>query len=267
MSREPKRTNTASGLIGLWNSRVVMAPVLGATMNYNPSSSTSSPPPRRIAAAGGVGEESSNNVEGGSSYLKVEAGNKPKSSFTRFKQLDSSSSPKSNSPLLPSSPTSTPSKNSNTSSDSTEKKKFVSRSASSAKEVILLWVKETIKDYDSMSVTNFSSSWSDGLAFCALIHNFYPEAFDFATLKSENRRHNFELAFSAAEEYAGIYPLLEVDDMMKMKNPDWKCVFTYVQSFYRRFRNGREPPTPNKSLILNATPSTPSSSSDATRTR
>ncbi|CAB4058129.1 unnamed protein product [Lepeophtheirus salmonis] len=64
MSREPKRTNTASGLIGLWNSRVVMAPVLGATMNYNPSSSTSSPPPRRIAAAGGVGEESSNNVEG-----------------------------------------------------------------------------------------------------------------------------------------------------------------------------------------------------------
>jgi len=26
-----------------------------------------------------------------------------------------------------------------------------------------------------------------------------------------------------------------VDDMVRMKNPDWKCVFTYVQSFYRRF--------------------------------
>jgi len=23
--------------------------------------------------------------------------------------------------------------------------------------------------------------------------------------------------------------------MVRMKNPDWKCVFTYVQSFYRRF--------------------------------
>jgi len=34
---------------------------------------------------------------------------------------------------------------------------------------------------------------------------------------------------------AEIAPLLEVDDMVRMKVPDWKCVFTYVQSFYRRF--------------------------------
>lgn len=34
--------------------------------------------------------------------------------------------------------------------------------------------------------------------------------------------------------------------MVKMKKPDWKCVFTYVQSFYRRFRNGRDPPTPTR---------------------
>jgi len=35
---------------------------------------------------------------------------------------------------------------------------------------------------------------------------------------------------------ADIAPLLEVDDMVRMKDkPDWKCVFTYVQSFYRRF--------------------------------
>ena len=32
--------------------------------------------------------------------------------------------------------------------------------------------------------------------------------------------------------------------MVRMKKPDWKCVFTYVQSFYRRFRNGRDPPAP-----------------------
>merc|ERR1712111_284466 len=44
-----------------------------------------------------------------------------------------------------------------------------------------------------------------------------------------------------AEELAGIYPLLEVDDMVRFQKPDWKCVFTYVQSFYRRFRDGRSP--------------------------
>jgi hypothetical protein len=35
-------------------------------------------------------------------------------------------------------------------------------------------------------------------------------------------------------ELANIYPLLDVEDMVKYKKPDWKCVFTYVQSFYRR---------------------------------
>jgi hypothetical protein len=38
-------------------------------------------------------------------------------------------------------------------------------------------------------------------------------------------------------EKAGIAPLLDVDDMVMYKKPDWKCVFTYVQSIYRRFKN------------------------------
>jgi len=71
---------------------------------------------------------------------------------------------------------------------------------------------------------------------------FYPEAFDWSALQPENRRHNFTLAFHKAEELADIYPLLEVEDMVRFKKPDWKCVFTYVQSFYRRFRDGRSPP-------------------------
>ncbi len=51
----------------------------------------------------------------------------------------------------------------------------------------------------NVNVTNFSTSWNDGLAFCALIHNFYPEAFDFDKLEPRNRRYNFTLAFQAAE--------------------------------------------------------------------
>ena len=38
------------------------------------------------------------------------------------------------------------------------------------------------------------------------------------------------------------------------EKPDWKCVFTYVQSFYRRFRNGRDPPVPTKKLTLTPPP-------------
>ena len=46
-----------------------------------------------------------------------------------------------------------------------------------------------------------------------------------------------ELIFDLNREKAGIAPLLDVEDMVMMSRPDWKCVFTYVQSFYRRFKD------------------------------
>lgn len=33
---------------------------------------------------------------------------------------------------------------------------------------------------------------------------------------------------------AGVYPLLDVEDMVATATPDWKCVFTYVNSFANR---------------------------------
>ncbi|NXW07804.1 SMTN protein, partial [Fregetta grallaria] len=84
-----------------------------------------------------------------------------------------------------------------------------------------------------VDIQNFSSSWSDGMAFCALVHNFFPEAFDYSQLTPQNRRHNFEVAFSSAEKHAECPQLLDVEDMVRMREPDWKCVYTYIQEFYR----------------------------------
>ena len=50
-----------------------------------------------------------------------------------------------------------------------------------------------------IKIENFSTSWNDGMAFCALIHHFYPDAFDFDKLNPKNRRYNFDLAFRTAE--------------------------------------------------------------------
>ncbi|OWF42675.1 Smoothelin [Mizuhopecten yessoensis] len=113
----------------------------------------------------------------------------------------------------------------------------VTRSPSAIKTMLLEWCKSKINHYEGIEVTNFSSSWNNGMAFCALIHNFYPDAFDITKLNPKNRRANFNLAFDTAENLADIAPLLDVEDMVRMKNPDWKCVFTYVQSFYRKLHN------------------------------
>ncbi|XP_041457129.1 uncharacterized protein LOC121409285 isoform X7 [Lytechinus variegatus] len=108
------------------------------------------------------------------------------------------------------------------------------QNATTIKQKLLEWAQRVTRGYSGVNVTNFSSSWADGMAFCAVIHHYYPDSFDFNTLDPKQRRKNFDLAFNTAEEQADIMPLLDTDDMIMMKNnPDWKCVFTYVQSLYR----------------------------------
>ena len=41
-------------------------------------------------------------------------------------------------------------------------------------QIVMDWVREMTKDYP-VDIKNFSSSWADGLAFCALIHHFNPD--------------------------------------------------------------------------------------------
>eukprot|EP00063_Salmo_salar_P080168 XP_014055003.1 PREDICTED: smoothelin-like protein 1 isoform X2 [Salmo salar] len=104
-------------------------------------------------------------------------------------------------------------------------------SGASIKQKVLSWCANKTRNYEGVSIENFSSSWCDGLAFCALIHRFFPDAFDFSALNASEREKNFTLAFNTAETMADCYPLLEVGDMLLMGNrPDPMCVFTYVQA-------------------------------------
>ncbi|XP_040928238.1 smoothelin isoform X4 [Betta splendens] len=105
--------------------------------------------------------------------------------------------------------------------------------ANSIKQMLLDWCRAKTRSYEHVDIQNFSSSWSDGMAFCALVHNFFPDAFDYSSLSPSNRRQNFEVAFNAAEKLVDCPQLLDVDDMVKMREPDWKCVYTYLQEFYR----------------------------------
>ncbi|NXD65912.1 SMTL2 protein, partial [Eolophus roseicapillus] len=115
---------------------------------------------------------------------------------------------------------------------------FAVASASSIKQILLDWCRSKTIGYKHIDLQNFSSSWNDGMAFCALVHSFFPEAFDYNKLDPANRKQNFELAFTMAEKMAHCDRLIEVDDMMMMGHkPDPMCVFTYVQSLYDHLRH------------------------------
>ncbi|MXQ98241.1 hypothetical protein E5288_WYG001643 [Bos mutus] len=101
------------------------------------------------------------------------------------------------------------------------------------RNMLLEWCRARTRSYEHVDIQNFSSSWGSGMAFCALIHKFFPDAFDYAALDPAQRRHNFTLAFSTAEKLADCAQLLEVDDMVRLAVPDSKCVYTYIQELYR----------------------------------
>jgi actinin alpha len=95
------------------------------------------------------------------------------------------------------------------------------------KEALLLWCQTHTASYKNVSITNFSSSWKDGLGFCALLHRFAPSEIKFSELKPENTEHNLTLAFSKADDLFDIFQILDAEDM---KEPDAKCVVTYLAS-------------------------------------
>ncbi|KAM8742228.1 uncharacterized protein AB9X84_019359 isoform 2-T2 [Acanthopagrus schlegelii] len=114
---------------------------------------------------------------------------------------------------------------------------FGMSSASGIKQILLEWCRSKTIGYQNIDIQNFSSSWSDGMAFCALVHSFFPLEFDYNTLDAANRRHNLQLAFTTAEEQADCLRLIEVEDMLDMGDkPDPMCVFTYVQSLYNHLK-------------------------------
>merc|ERR1712080_96933 len=113
------------------------------------------------------------------------------------------------------------------------------KSLSPQMEAILIWCQCRTRNYDNVEIRDFTQSWASGLAFCALIHFFFPNAFDYKALKSENaqdRLKNYELAFLTGEKFAGVPDFLTAQDMSGMVEEnriDPKMIFSYVQEVYR----------------------------------
>lgn len=55
---------------------------------------------------------------------------------------------------------------------------------------LLNWCKDITKGYKGVNITNMTTSWRNGLAFCAVIHHFRPDLIDFNSLNPNNIKEN-----------------------------------------------------------------------------
>ncbi|XP_051763748.1 EH domain-binding protein 1-like protein 1 isoform X7 [Ctenopharyngodon idella] len=92
---------------------------------------------------------------------------------------------------------------------------------------LLVWCQEITKNYKGVKITNFSTSWRNGLAFCAILHHFHPEIIDFDALEPHNIKQNNKNAFDGFASL-GISRLLEPSDMVLLSVPDRLIVMTYL---------------------------------------
>ncbi|KRZ40736.1 EH domain-binding protein 1, partial [Trichinella pseudospiralis] len=106
---------------------------------------------------------------------------------------------------------------------------LVGESQASSGQDLLSWCQQVTRDYRGVKITNFSSSWRNGLAFAALVHHFRPDLIDFDTLRPSDIRENCRKAFDAAA-LLGVPRLIDPNDMVIMAIPDKISVMTYVYS-------------------------------------
>ncbi|XP_043924759.1 cytospin-A [Protopterus annectens] len=104
----------------------------------------------------------------------------------------------------------------------------------SKRNALLKWCQKKTEGYQNIDITNFSSSWNDGLAFCALLHTYLPAHIPYHELSSQDKKRNFTLAFQAAES-VGIKSTLDINEMVRTERPDWQSVMFYVTSIYKYF--------------------------------
>ncbi|XP_026183517.1 protein split ends isoform X4 [Mastacembelus armatus] len=101
---------------------------------------------------------------------------------------------------------------------------------------LLQWCQNITSRYKGVKVTNFSTSWRNGLAFCAILHHFHPDKIDFDQLDPHDIKMNNKKAFDGFEAL-GISRLLEPSDMVLLSVPDRLIVMTYLSQIRSHFTN------------------------------
>ncbi|XP_017282528.1 EH domain-binding protein 1-like protein 1 isoform X7 [Kryptolebias marmoratus] len=99
---------------------------------------------------------------------------------------------------------------------------------------LLEWCQEVTQGHKGVKINNFTTSWRNGLAFCAILHHFHPEKINFEMLDPYDIKHNNKKAFDGFAEL-GISRLMEPSDMTLIAVPDRLIVMTYLSQIRTHF--------------------------------
>ncbi|XP_023693994.1 F-actin-monooxygenase mical2b-like isoform X3 [Paramormyrops kingsleyae] len=97
---------------------------------------------------------------------------------------------------------------------------------------LLSWCQAQTRGYPHVDVSDLATSWTSGLALCALIHRFRPDLLDYSTLNPRDSARNNQIAFDVAECEFGIPPLTTGAKMAANLKPDELSLVMYLSQLY-----------------------------------
>ncbi|KAL3114469.1 hypothetical protein niasHT_019973 [Heterodera trifolii] len=103
-----------------------------------------------------------------------------------------------------------------------------------AREALLKWARHVTSGYPGVNVANFSGSWKDGLAFCALLHFYRPGLINWEEISAQKPLDRLRNAFDAFESEFGVAKLLDPEDVCEVDTPDERSLITYISQLHNR---------------------------------
>ena len=103
---------------------------------------------------------------------------------------------------------------------------------SNLEKSLLAWCRQATLPYAAkgVDVHNFTGSWRDGLAFCALVHHFHPDALDWDVIAAKSAKERLDFVFGVISERLKISRLLDPEDLA---TADKKSIMTYVMCIFQ----------------------------------
>ncbi|XP_072499637.1 utrophin-like isoform X6 [Notamacropus eugenii] len=100
-----------------------------------------------------------------------------------------------------------------------------------SEKILLSWVRQSTRPYSQVNVLNFTTSWTDGLAFNAVLHRHKPDLFNWDRVTQMSPVERLEHAFNKAQKHLGIEKLLDPEDVA-VQLPDKKSIIMYLTSLF-----------------------------------
>ncbi|XP_026823551.1 dystrophin isoform X9 [Ooceraea biroi] len=124
-------------------------------------------------------------------------------------------------------------------------------------KTLLAWCRQNSQNYPGVDIKNFTTSWSDGLAFNAILHRWKSHLFDFNNIARKHPNARLDHAFRLAQEHLGIERLLDPEDV-NTSVPDKKSIMMYVMCLFQSLpHSGDDVGDLDLSIASDSTPVSP----------